>query len=136
MKKIIIILVSIFAVYILYDIYSGYYAQKKKEMDEILSITQNFKHVYMITSDKIEGKYRYSISSDTLRESKLLNSEQFDTYVLKVEGIKHASSKLYLNDFVKMIILEDGNLSIHFIDVTGASNINGKWVEERVGHDR
>ncbi|WP_338792931.1 hypothetical protein [Bernardetia sp. MNP-M8] len=88
-------------------------ADRKKELNEILTIVREFKHVKYVeicSLNKYTGKY--TIAYDSLysftQDEVCINCKKktFDKIILKVEGTQNLSSKLYFIDFVQAVYYE------------------------------
>ena len=88
-------------------------ADRKEELNEILTIVRKFKHVKYInihSLDKYTG--RYNIFYKWLHFFPLdkicvnCKKKTFDKIILKIEGVEKMSSKLYLTDFVQTVYYE------------------------------
>jgi len=140
-KKILLLAIFTLLVFPLYEYIqykNSYYVSKRDQMNEIYNIVKDFSHVSMMISSKNNGSYEYEFVTDTLFERDYISSSEFDKYIEKVEGIDSASSKLYLDDFIRIIGYDkkSGELSVHFIDATGALYMNERWIRQIVEHDR
>ncbi|WP_375559602.1 hypothetical protein ACE193_17965 [Bernardetia sp. OM2101] len=88
-------------------------ADRKKELNEILTIARSFKHTKAIQSEEL-NKYtgRYNINYDSLypfnRNAVCVScrEKELNKIISEVEGIENISSKLYLTEFVKMVYYE------------------------------
>ena len=85
----------------------NYYRTKEAERNEILRIFRGFKSVKSISVKLYKKEYRYSFTSKPFVYNKDdYNANEFDSLLLKIEGIENASSKLYLDDFVCLIVYD------------------------------
>ena len=116
----------------------NYYRTKEAERNEILRIFRGFKSVKSISVKLYKKEYRYSFTSKPFVYNKDdYNANEFDSLLLKIEGIENASSKLYLDDFVCLIVYdkEKDEIAMWFENPEGAAFHDGQWFRIDNPHD-
>ncbi len=125
-------------------------ADRKKELNEILTIVREFKHTRFIQSEEL-NKYtgRYNVGYDSLwlhpfnRNASCFSckEKELNKIISEVEGVDNISSKLYLTEFVKMVYYEkeENYLRVIFYkfpflekNTKGVEWKDGKWREYMV----
>lgn len=116
----------------------NYYRTKETERNEILRIFRGFKSVESVTVNHYPKEYRYNFTSKPFVHNKDdYNAHEFDSLLFKIEGLENASSKLYLDDFVCLIIYdkEKDEIAMWFENPEGASFHDGQWFRIDNPHD-
>ncbi|AFM04323.1 hypothetical protein Fleli_1935 [Bernardetia litoralis DSM 6794] len=125
--------IVLFLLFLAFTSCQNYYRTKKTERNEILRIFRGFKSV-----KRYKKEYRYSFTSKPFVYNKDdYNAHEFDSLLFEIEGLENASSKLYLNDFVSLIIYdkEKDEIAMWFENPEGAAFHDGEWFRIDNPHD-